>query len=104
MSEMQDRKSPNPHGEQPPESPDENGVAEDAEMQQEEDEESPMDEEFLTINSQLDQISSVLDVLEQKNDHLQAQLRELLESNRQDSSDDDDEDLGLNNLEQLGRS
>lgn len=39
--------------------------------------------EYAAINSMLDQISSCLDHLEEKNDHLHACLQELLESNRQ---------------------
>uniref|UniRef100_A0A669Q8R3 Uncharacterized protein n=1 Tax=Phasianus colchicus TaxID=9054 RepID=A0A669Q8R3_PHACC len=39
--------------------------------------------EYAAINSMLDQISSCLDHLEEKNDHLHACLKELLESNRQ---------------------
>ncbi|XP_065504644.1 bublin coiled-coil protein [Caloenas nicobarica] len=41
------------------------------------------EEEYAAINSMLDQISSCLDHLEEKNDHLHACLKELLESNRQ---------------------
>ncbi|XP_051694458.1 bublin coiled-coil protein [Oryctolagus cuniculus] len=39
--------------------------------------------EYAAINAMLDQIDSVLDHLEEKNDRLHARLRELLESNRQ---------------------
>uniref|UniRef100_A0A663NBC1 Uncharacterized protein n=1 Tax=Athene cunicularia TaxID=194338 RepID=A0A663NBC1_ATHCN len=39
--------------------------------------------EYAEINSMLDQISSCLDHLEEKNDYLHACLKELLESNRQ---------------------
>lgn len=39
--------------------------------------------EYAAINSMLDQINSCLDHLEEKNDHLHACLKELLESNRQ---------------------
>ncbi|XP_028919218.1 UPF0184 protein C9orf16 homolog [Ornithorhynchus anatinus] len=39
--------------------------------------------EYAAINSMLDQINTCLDHLEEKNDHLHAQLKELLESNRQ---------------------
>ncbi|XP_026716475.1 UPF0184 protein C9orf16 homolog [Athene cunicularia] len=38
---------------------------------------------YAEINSMLDQISSCLDHLEEKNDYLHACLKELLESNRQ---------------------
>uniref|UniRef100_A0A8D0G4J4 Uncharacterized protein n=1 Tax=Strix occidentalis caurina TaxID=311401 RepID=A0A8D0G4J4_STROC len=41
------------------------------------------DKEYAAINSMLDQISSCLDHLEEKNDYLHACLKELLESNRQ---------------------
>ncbi|XP_074702126.1 bublin coiled-coil protein [Strix aluco] len=41
------------------------------------------EEEYAAINSMLDQISSCLDHLEEKNDYLHACLKELLESNRQ---------------------
>uniref|UniRef100_A0A8C9ETY7 Uncharacterized protein n=1 Tax=Pavo cristatus TaxID=9049 RepID=A0A8C9ETY7_PAVCR len=43
----------------------------------------PLGFEYAAINSMLDQISSCLDHLEEKNDHLHACLKELLESNRQ---------------------
>uniref|UniRef100_A0A670YY05 Uncharacterized protein n=1 Tax=Pseudonaja textilis TaxID=8673 RepID=A0A670YY05_PSETE len=39
--------------------------------------------EYAAINHMLDQINSCLDHLEEKNDHLNTQLKELLESNRQ---------------------
>uniref|UniRef100_A0A8C5SBI2 Uncharacterized protein n=1 Tax=Laticauda laticaudata TaxID=8630 RepID=A0A8C5SBI2_LATLA len=39
--------------------------------------------EYAAINLMLDQINSCLDHLEEKNDHLNTQLKELLESNRQ---------------------
>ncbi|XP_044519996.1 bublin coiled-coil protein [Gracilinanus agilis] len=39
--------------------------------------------EYAAINSMLDQISTCLDQLEEKNDHLHARLKELLESNQQ---------------------
>ncbi|XP_068925621.1 bublin coiled-coil protein [Petaurus breviceps papuanus] len=39
--------------------------------------------EYAAINSMLDQINTCLDHLEEKNDHLHARLKELLESNRQ---------------------
>ncbi|XP_056668465.1 bublin coiled-coil protein isoform X1 [Monodelphis domestica] len=38
---------------------------------------------YAAINSMLDQISTCLDQLEEKNDHLHARLKELLESNQQ---------------------
>nr|XP_057921054.1 UPF0184 protein C9orf16 homolog [Doryrhamphus excisus] len=41
------------------------------------------DEEFVAINSMLDQINSYLDDLEEKNDALNGKMHELLESNRQ---------------------
>jgi len=41
------------------------------------------DSDFEALDRQLDQLSSYLDVLEEKNDVLIAQLRDLLESNRQ---------------------
>ncbi|XP_030062411.1 bublin coiled-coil protein [Microcaecilia unicolor] len=41
------------------------------------------EEEYIAINSMLDQINSWLDHIEEKNDHLHTQLKELLESNRQ---------------------
>lgn len=40
-------------------------------------------EEYVAINSMLDQISSCLDDLEERNDSLNSKLYELLESNRQ---------------------
>lgn len=39
--------------------------------------------EYAAINSMLDQINSCLDDLEERNDALNGQLHELLESNRQ---------------------
>lgn len=39
--------------------------------------------EYAAINSMLDQINSCLDNLEERNDALNGQLHELLESNRQ---------------------
>lgn len=41
------------------------------------------DEEYMAINSMLDQINSYLDGLEERNDALNGKLHELLESNRQ---------------------
>ncbi|XP_061655962.1 UPF0184 protein C9orf16 homolog isoform X1 [Phyllopteryx taeniolatus] len=41
------------------------------------------DEEFVAINSMLDQINSYLDALEERNDALNSKMHELLESNRQ---------------------
>ncbi|CAG2062393.1 unnamed protein product [Timema podura] len=35
------------------------------------------------LNSQLDQLNSALDALEQKNNYIQAQFKELLESNKE---------------------
>ncbi|XP_007898438.1 UPF0184 protein C9orf16 homolog [Callorhinchus milii] len=40
-------------------------------------------EEYAALDQMLDQINSCLDNLEEKNDVLNAKLRELLESNRQ---------------------
>ncbi|XP_062844802.1 UPF0184 protein C9orf16 homolog [Trichomycterus rosablanca] len=48
-----------------------------------EDEDDFNDEEYTAINSMLDQISSCLDDLEERNDSLNFKLHELLESNRQ---------------------
>ncbi|XP_032828834.1 bublin coiled-coil protein isoform X2 [Petromyzon marinus] len=42
------------------------------------------DEEYQDLNSALDQISSFLDQLEERNDSLNARLRELLASNQQE--------------------
>jgi cell division protein FtsB len=39
--------------------------------------------DFALLNLQLDELSSALDALEQKNDHINAQLMKLLESNRE---------------------
>ncbi|XP_070614940.1 bublin coiled-coil protein [Erythrolamprus reginae] len=51
---------------------------------EEEEEEGGFGEaEYAAINLMLDQINSCLDHLEEKNDHLNTQLKELLESNRQ---------------------
>lgn len=41
------------------------------------------DEEYVAINSMLDQINSYLDDLEERNDALNGKLHDLLESNRQ---------------------
>nr|XP_019937790.1 PREDICTED: UPF0184 protein C9orf16 homolog [Paralichthys olivaceus] len=41
------------------------------------------DEEYIAINSMLDQINSYLDGLEERNDALNGKMHELLESNRQ---------------------
>ncbi|XP_054283101.1 UPF0184 protein AAEL002161 [Macrosteles quadrilineatus] len=49
----------------------------------EEDVENDPEQEFESLNSQIDQLNSVLDVLEKKNDDIQAQLFELLKSNRE---------------------
>ncbi|GAA6095861.1 UPF0184 protein C9orf16 homolog [Tachysurus ichikawai] len=48
-----------------------------------EDEDDFNEEEYAAINSMLDQINSCLDNLEERNDALNGQLHELLESNRQ---------------------
>ncbi|XP_063172460.1 bublin coiled-coil protein [Candoia aspera] len=54
------------------------------EEEEEEEEEGGFGEaEYAAINLMLDQINSCLDHLEEKNDHLNTQLKELLESNRQ---------------------
>ncbi|XP_032089253.1 UPF0184 protein C9orf16 homolog [Thamnophis elegans] len=50
---------------------------------EEEEEEGYGEAEYAAINLMLDQINSCLDHLEEKNDHLNSQLKELLESNRQ---------------------
>ncbi|KPP67759.1 UPF0184 protein C9orf16-like [Scleropages formosus] len=47
------------------------------------DEDELNEEEYAAINSMLDQISSCLDDLEERNDVLNGKLHELLESNRQ---------------------
>ncbi|XP_068104636.1 bublin coiled-coil protein [Hyperolius riggenbachi] len=41
------------------------------------------EEDFAALDFMLDQINFCLDHLEEKNDHLHAQLQDLLESNRQ---------------------
>ncbi|XP_034294652.1 bublin coiled-coil protein [Pantherophis guttatus] len=51
--------------------------------EEEEEEEGFGEAEYAAINLMLDQINSCLDHLEEKNDHLNTQLKELLESNRQ---------------------
>ncbi|XP_058015617.1 bublin coiled-coil protein [Ahaetulla prasina] len=53
------------------------------EEEEEEEEEGFGEAEYASINLMLDQINSCLDHLEEKNDHLNTQLKELLESNRQ---------------------
>ncbi|XP_059494246.1 UPF0184 protein C9orf16 homolog [Stegostoma tigrinum] len=52
-------------------------------QQQQEEEDEASEEEYAALNLMLDQINSCLDNLEEKNDVLNAKLRELLESNRQ---------------------
>ncbi|KAG7314883.1 hypothetical protein KOW79_022186 [Hemibagrus wyckioides] len=52
-----------------------------------EDEDDFNEEEYAAINSMLDQINSCLDNLEERNDALNGQLHELLESNRQARQD-----------------
>ncbi|KAJ8390037.1 hypothetical protein AAFF_G00111980 [Aldrovandia affinis] len=47
------------------------------------DEEEFNEEEYVAINSMLDQINSCLDDLEERNDALNGKLHQLLESNRQ---------------------
>jgi len=49
----------------------------------EEEVENDPEQEFESLNSQIDQLNSVLDVLEKKNDDIQAQLVELLKSSRE---------------------
>lgn len=39
--------------------------------------------DFVSLDLQLDQLSSALDALEQKNEHIHAQFMKLLESNRE---------------------
>ncbi|KZC05064.1 UPF0184 protein C9orf16 [Dufourea novaeangliae] len=46
-------------------------------------EENYNDTEFEALNAQLDQLNSVLDNLEQKNDVIHAELIELLQSNKE---------------------
>lgn len=41
------------------------------------------DYDFVSLDLQLNELSSALDALEQKNDHIHAQLMTLLESNRE---------------------
>ena len=48
-----------------------------------ENDENCNDAEFEAINAQLDQLNSVLDNLEQKNDDIRAELIQLLHSNRE---------------------
>lgn len=52
-------------------------------MENEENDENCNDAEFEAINAQLDQLNSVLDNLEQKNDDIRAELIQLLQSNRE---------------------
>ncbi|KAK0175009.1 hypothetical protein PV327_008794 [Microctonus hyperodae] len=49
----------------------------------EEDIQDYKDEEFATLNAQLDQINSILDTLEMKNDIIHAEFVELLKSNKE---------------------
>ncbi|XP_011314810.1 UPF0184 protein C9orf16 homolog [Fopius arisanus] len=48
-----------------------------------ENEENYNEEEFHSLNAQLDQLNSVLDTIEMKNDDVQAELIELLKSNKE---------------------
>ncbi|XP_035579760.1 UPF0184 protein C9orf16-like [Zalophus californianus] len=59
------------------------------------DDDSSREAEYTTIGSMLDQISSCLDYLEEKNDHLHTLLQELLESSWQ---------TGLECQQQLGEA
>jgi len=67
--------------------PSEEGHNSDAEMLSENEENDLVDdlspEEFYMINKQLDDLSSALDDIEQKNDNIHAQLLQLLEDNRE---------------------
>lgn len=47
------------------------------------DEQDGTDEEFATLNNQIDQLNCALDILERKNDDIQAQLHALLQSSRE---------------------
>ncbi|XP_057374808.1 bublin coiled-coil protein-like isoform X2 [Daphnia carinata] len=47
------------------------------------DESEETDPEYSSLDKQLDDLNSVLDVLEQKNDHIQSQLKALLETSRE---------------------
>ncbi|XP_003706879.1 bublin coiled-coil protein [Megachile rotundata] len=61
-----------------------NGDNEDWENEEnDENDENCNDAEFEAINAQLDQLNSVLDNLEQKNDDIRAELIQLLQSNRE---------------------
>ncbi|PSN55434.1 UPF0184 protein [Blattella germanica] len=66
---------------QPPEEDEENNSTDD--MESDSGEEDVDDADFSSLNLQLDELSSALDALEQKNDHIHAQLMKLLESNRE---------------------
>ncbi|XP_032780812.1 bublin coiled-coil protein isoform X2 [Daphnia magna] len=47
------------------------------------DEPEETDPEYSSLDKQLDDLNSVLDVLEQKNDHIQSQLKALLKTSRE---------------------
>ncbi|XP_069691659.1 bublin coiled-coil protein [Periplaneta americana] len=63
--------------------PTENGKEEQSPDVMEDEEDDIDDDDFDSLNLQLDELSSALDALEQKNDHIHAQLMKLLESNRE---------------------
>lgn len=52
------------------------------EMEVEEEDDCMNQEEYQALNNKLDQLNSVLDSLERKNDDIHAELKNLLESNR----------------------
>ncbi|XP_051173350.1 bublin coiled-coil protein [Leptopilina boulardi] len=52
------------------------------EMDVENEDDSLNPEEYQALNNKLDQLNSVLDSLERKNDDIHAELKNLLESNR----------------------
>ncbi|KAJ1521685.1 hypothetical protein ONE63_003328 [Megalurothrips usitatus] len=57
-------------------------IAEAEDLTDDPDEDDVSPEEFAALNSQMDQLNSALDVLEEQNDIIHAKLMDLLESNR----------------------
>ncbi|KAE8751683.1 hypothetical protein FOCC_FOCC001530 [Frankliniella occidentalis] len=61
---------------------DEAEIDEEQQLNDDPDEDDISPEEFAALNSQMDQLNSALDVLEEQNDMIHAKLVDLLESNR----------------------
>ncbi|XP_046675509.1 bublin coiled-coil protein-like [Homalodisca vitripennis] len=64
--------------------PTENSAEDNNEEMEMEEETEEQEQEYETLNSKIDQLNLVLDVLERKNDDIQAQLVALLKSSREE--------------------